>query len=106
MKNLKLILAMAVIFLCLGFGGSSVQVTDMSSGVLNINTATAKELSMLPFVDSKTAQAIVDYRDAHGPFVSIDDLLKVKGITRPLLIDLRTHLLLKGKSNFNQYGRL
>jgi hypothetical protein len=31
------------------------------------------------------------FRAAHGPFVSIDELVNIKGTTRPLLIDLRSH---------------
>jgi len=79
---------------------------DISTGAVNVNTATARELSMLPFVDRKTARRIVDYRDSHGPFTAIDDLKKVDGITRPLLNDLRAHLKLAGPSDFNPYGAL
>jgi competence protein ComEA len=106
MKSLKLMLAMAVILLGLGFSAYAVDSSDYSTGALNINTATVDELKMLPFVDSQTAQAIVDYRDSHGPFVSIDELKNIKGITNPLLIDLRSHLEVTGDSNFNPYGGL
>jgi competence ComEA-like helix-hairpin-helix protein len=106
MKNLKLILVMAVILLGLGFSAYAVDSSDFGTGALNINTATVEELKMLPFVDSQTAQAIVDFRDSHGPFVSIDELNSVNGITRPLLIDLRSHLVLKGDSSYDPYGGL
>ena len=104
MKSLKSLLAMAVIVLGLGYSAYAGDSSDISSGALNINTATIEELRMLPFVDSQTAQAIVDYRNSNGPFVSIDELTKVKGISRPLLIDLGPHLRLKGVSDFNPYG--
>ena len=38
------------------------------------------ELDSLPGVGPSTAQAIVEYRVAHGPFGSPEDLLNVKGI--------------------------
>jgi competence ComEA-like helix-hairpin-helix protein len=104
MKNLKLMLAMAVIVLGLGFSAYAAALTDIGAGAVNINTATVEQLRMLPFVDGQTAQAIVDFRNAHGPFVSIDELKNVKGITRPLLIDLRSHLILKGESNYEPYA--
>ena len=47
---------------------------------ININTATAGELATLHGVGTKTAQAIVDYREMFGRFGSVDDLTKVKGI--------------------------
>jgi competence ComEA-like helix-hairpin-helix protein len=108
MKTLKLILAMTVFLVGLGFSvyASDDGISDISSGVLNINTATVQELSMLPFVDAQTARNIVDFRDSHGPFTAIEDLKNVKGITRPLLIDLRSHLKVMGSSDFNPYGAI
>lgn len=47
---------------------------------VNINTATAQQLSSLSGIGPKKAQAIIEYRKAHGPFKSINDLIKVKGI--------------------------
>lgn len=51
-----------------------------TSAVININRASVPELDALPGVGSTTAQAIVEYRVAHGPFGSPEDLLNVKGI--------------------------
>ena len=48
---------------------------------VNINTATAEELSaLLVGVGNKKAQEIVDYRDQNGAFTTADDLVSVKGI--------------------------
>jgi len=47
---------------------------------VNINTADVKALESLPGIGAAKAQAIVDYRAAHGNFKSIDDLKNVKGI--------------------------
>jgi competence protein ComEA len=51
-----------------------------ASGLVNINRASADELDSLPGVGPSTAQAIVDFRVAHGPFGSPEDLMNVKGI--------------------------
>jgi competence protein ComEA len=47
---------------------------------LDLNQATVEQLDDLPGVGPATAQAIVDYRSRHGPLVSVDDLLEVRGI--------------------------
>lgn len=47
---------------------------------LNINTATAQELDQLPGIGPSLAQGIVAYRDAHGPFSSIEDIQNVPDI--------------------------
>ena len=48
---------------------------------LNINTATAEQLQAgLVGIGAVKAQAIVEYREEHGPFASVEELLEVKGI--------------------------
>jgi len=47
---------------------------------LNVNTATDYELTMLPGIGPATAAAIIQYRETHGPFKSLEDLARVKGI--------------------------
>lgn len=50
-------------------------------GRVNLNTADAEALeSGLIGIGKVKAQAIVDHRTANGPFVSVDELLEVKGI--------------------------
>ena len=51
-----------------------------SDGILNINTATAAELTTLPGVGEATAAEIVRDREANGAFASIEDLMRVSGI--------------------------
>lgn len=59
--------------------------TQAMSERININTATAGELATLTGVGAKTAYAIIEYRQTHGVFTSIDDLVKVKGIGQKTL---------------------
>jgi competence protein ComEA len=51
-----------------------------SSEAVNLNTATAPELDLLPGIGPALAQSIIAYREAHGPFGSIEELLDVPGI--------------------------
>lgn len=53
---------------------------------VDINTADAASLAAeLKGVGQERAKAIVEYREANGPFRSVDDLVKVKGIGPALL---------------------
>jgi competence protein ComEA len=56
---------------------------------LNLNTATAEQLDALPGVGPAIAQAIVAFRQQHGRFRSVDQLLQVPGIGPSKLAALR-----------------
>ena len=60
-----------------------------SSGLVNVNSASASELDELPGVGPTTAKAIVETRLAKGPFASADDLLDVPGIGPAKLAQIR-----------------
>ncbi|WP_019146121.1 ComEA family DNA-binding protein [Aeromicrobium massiliense] len=57
--------------------------------VVDLNTATLEQLDTLPGVGPVTAQAILSWREEHGSFTSVDDLLDVKGIGEATLAELR-----------------
>ena len=61
-----------------------------AAGPININTAGASELEALPGIGPALAARIVEYRDGHGPFASVDDLTDVPGIGPAKLEALRS----------------
>jgi competence protein ComEA len=68
------------------------------SGVVNINTASAEELQLLPGVGKARASAILALRQERGGFKTVDELGMVKGIGAPMVERLRPHLSLKGST--------
>ncbi|WP_282341148.1 MULTISPECIES: helix-hairpin-helix domain-containing protein [Pseudomonas] len=62
---------------------------------VNLNTADAETLQReLSGIGLVKAKAIVEYREAHGPFASVDELLEVKGIGAATLDKNRSKLSL------------
>ncbi|MBN2389288.1 MAG: ComEA family DNA-binding protein [Anaerolineae bacterium] len=51
-----------------------------AAALVNINTATAAELELLPHIGPAMAQRIIAYREAHGSFERIEDIQNVEGI--------------------------
>jgi len=66
------------------------------SGTVNVNTATAEQLQMLPGIGETRAQALLEQRERQGRFQRIDDLLAVKGIGGASLEALRPYVTLQG----------
>lgn len=58
----------------------STDTLENPQNLLNINFATIEQLSTLPGIGQTLAQRIVAYRDTHGTFRSLDQLLNVEGI--------------------------
>jgi len=60
-----------------------------AGGKINLNTATLDQLESLPGIGEVLGQRILDFRQAHGPFHSVNDLLNVSGIGPSHLADLK-----------------
>ena len=70
-------------------GATSAESGGNKDGKVNLNSASIEQLDTLPGVGPVTAQAIVAWRDEHGRFSSVDDLLDVRGIGDATLNELR-----------------
>ena len=71
-------------------------VTTTTMGLININTATLQQLDMLPGIGTVRAQAIIDYREANGPFQTVEDLLNVDGIGEKTLAKFIDYITVGG----------
>lgn len=63
--------------------------------VLDLNTASRADLERLPNVGAVRAQAIVDWRQANGPFQSVDQLAEVPGIGTGTVEGLRPYVTVR-----------
>jgi competence protein ComEA len=63
--------------------------------VVNLNTATAQELQLLPGIGPAKVESILRYREAR-PFRTVDELVRIKGIGRKMLLRIRPHLTVVG----------
>lgn len=53
---------------------------DAKDGIVNINSADVEGLCQLPGIGSARAETIIAYRNEHGPFKTIEDIMNVSGI--------------------------
>ena len=82
-----------------GETGRTVSAPDQSSApgmlegeVLDLNTASQADLTRLPGIGEKKAAAILAWREEHGPFQVVEDVMSVDGIGEKILADIRPYV--------------
>jgi competence protein ComEA len=73
-------------------------------GVVNLNTASPEELSLIPGIGPARVRNILAYRHLH-PFRTIDELARIKGIGRKTVRRWRQHLAVSGPSTAQKVVR-
>jgi len=76
------------------------------SGVVNINTASSEELELLPRVGPALAGRIIEFREANGPFQTVDEILAVKGIGETSFEKLEPFIVTSGATTLADKVRL
>jgi len=99
--------AVGVALLALMLGGATADVVaagaargDAASGAtdpVDLNSASAEQLQVIPGIGKVMAERIVAWRDEHGPFRRVEDLMKVKGVGEKTFEKLRPYVKV-GKS--------
>jgi len=78
------------------FAADNQQITVSQKAAININTASAQELSeKLNGVGIKRAESIVQYRESNGDFTSVEQLMAVKGIGEKVLEKNKQSIVVK-----------
>jgi competence protein ComEA len=80
MKLDRIVAAALALAITLSAGLASAAGKPAPSGKVNINAASAEQLSALPGVGAKLAARIVEYRQKSGAFKSVQELMNVKGV--------------------------
>ena len=93
--SLMLTVCMAVYGFAPGLVSAADQVAAAKVAAVNLNLASAAELQVLPGVGPALAERIVAYREAQGPFETVDQLSEVKGIGAKSLEKIRGSVTLK-----------
>lgn len=68
----------------------SSDVENLDLELININTASVEKLCTISYITADIAQNIVDYRQAHGDFKTIEDIQNVKGIGEKTFNNIRS----------------
>lgn len=77
-----------------------------ADGVVNINTADAAALSLLPGVGPSTAGRIVEFRTENGEFESPTDLMLVRGIGERSFERMRPYVAIEGETTLTEKVRI
>lgn len=93
---------LALALLAVGLGhdaqaGTKARSHKVVSGVINLNTASASQLDMLPGVGEKAAARIIEYRKK-TPFTRPEEIVKVKGFGKKKWEKLKPHLTVSGNT--------
>lgn len=97
MKSYLLLLALMFLIGAAGLSPATVsaaepQAAKVSAETIHLNQATAEQLQALPGVGPALSERIVSYRDEHGPFSSVDQLVAVKGVGQAKLARFKDRL--------------
>jgi competence protein ComEA len=72
------------------------------TGKLNINTATAEQIALLPGIGEAKAKAILDYKTTNGNFKKIDDLQNIKGIKEKKVAQIKDYIIFEGETTLKE----
>ena len=64
--------------------------------IVNLNTATTKDLETLPGIGARTALRILEYRQKNGPFKKVEDLMNVRGVGEKNFLRLKAQISVGG----------
>jgi competence protein ComEA len=96
--RMRALLSALALGLALAAASAPALAAEKLSGVVNVNTASAEQLTLLPGIGDARAREIVAARQKQGGFKRVEDLLAIKGIGEASLAKLRPYLALHGET--------
>lgn len=67
---------------------------ENTGGKISINKASKQDLMSLSGIGESKAEAIIEYRDSYGGFVSIEEIMEVKGIGEGIFAKIKDQITL------------
>jgi len=89
---------MAAVLFMAAFAGAG----EETPGVVNINDADAEQLQLLPRVGPALAGRIIEFREANGPYRSVDEIVAVKGIGEKSYENLEKYIVTSGATTLTE----
>ena len=77
-----------------------------TQGIVNVNSASAEQLALLPRVGPAIAQRIVEFREQNGPFKAAEQLLLVRGIGEATFELIKPYVALAGATTLTEKVRV
>ncbi len=65
---------------------------ESDDGRINLNTATVQELMTLPGIGQSKAESIISWREEHGAFASVEELMNITGIKEGVFSKIKDHI--------------
>lgn len=91
-----------IITLAAALAGQSLAAPAPAGPKVNINTASATELQLLPRVGPAVAARIVEFRESHGAFKSIEELMRVRGVGEKTFDLLKPYVTTEGQTTLKE----
>lgn len=92
----KCVVPVLVILICAAAALAVAEEERSTAGVVNINTATSEQLQLLPRVGPALAGRVIEFREANGPFQTVEEIVAVRGIGENSLEMLEPFLVTSG----------
>ncbi|WP_439021578.1 helix-hairpin-helix domain-containing protein [Bacillus thuringiensis] len=74
--------------------GSAIPIPSREEGKIQINSASKEQLEKITGIGSRKAESILKYREEHGPFQKIEDLLEIDGIGAKSLEKIKDQIII------------
>lgn len=92
--------------LLLAVAAAAVPASAAPQGVVNVNSADAGQLALLPRIGPSTAERIVEFREENGPFKAAEDLMLVRGIGERTYELLEPFVAIEGDTTLTEKVRV